>query len=57
MMLNHTGMPVDRDADDIAAWRKSMEWLARGAKRVLQDIRTRHGRLEMDDRQHPPVRA
>ena len=28
MVLNHTGMPVDRDADDIAAWRANMKLLA-----------------------------
>jgi predicted TIM-barrel fold metal-dependent hydrolase len=28
MVLNHTGMPVDRGADDIAAWRASMKLLA-----------------------------
>jgi predicted TIM-barrel fold metal-dependent hydrolase len=28
MVLNHTGMPVDRDTDDIAEWRASMKSLA-----------------------------
>jgi predicted TIM-barrel fold metal-dependent hydrolase len=28
IMLNHTGMPVDRDADGVAAWRAGMKALA-----------------------------
>jgi predicted TIM-barrel fold metal-dependent hydrolase len=28
MVLNHTGMPVDRDIEDIAAWQASMKLLA-----------------------------
>ena len=28
IILNHTGMPVDRDPEDLAAWRKAMVRLA-----------------------------
>lgn len=56
VVLNHTGMPVDRVPGKVEAWRKSMTLLASAPNVFCKISGLGMGEMKVDYRQYPPVR-
>ena len=57
IILNHAGMPVDRDAEFDRAVAHGHAGARSRTECVGEDFRTRHGRLELDGRLDPALRS
>ena len=57
IVVNHTGMPLERDEAGPRALARRHEAPCRRAKRRRQGLRSRHGRLALERGEHPALRA
>ena len=55
IILNHAGMPVDRNEEGIRLWRRGMQELAAAANVVVKISGLGTVDLELDGRKHPTL--
>ena len=57
IVIDHAGGPMERTPEYFNHWKQGMRIGRRGGEHYLQDLRSRHGRPQLDRREHQAVRA